>query len=40
MKFSRDFDQNSGILMNQELDDHRISVLDFKDFDQNSSGQP
>ena len=35
-EFFRYFDQNHL----QELDDHGIPILDFKDFDQNSSGQP
>ena len=49
-KFSLDFDQNSGRLATfsknfdqnylQELDDFEISILDFKDFDQNCIGQP
>ena len=36
MKFQRDFDQNYF----KELDDHGILVKFFKDFDQNSGGQP
>ena len=32
----KDFDQN----YLQEIDDHGILILDFKDFDQNSGSQP
>jgi hypothetical protein len=35
-KILKDFNQN----YLQELDDHGILILDFKDFDQNSGDQP